>query len=79
MSEAVSALGGKQFEGFATVEEIGPIGMITLRGDQKLCRDGGGGQGGGGSAGAGQAADRAVGRDGRKLDVAGRAAAEPAL
>ena len=27
-------MGGKQFEGFATVEGIGPIGIFTLRGDQ---------------------------------------------
>lgn len=33
MSEAVSALGGASFNGYATVEEIGPQGMITLRGD----------------------------------------------
>jgi sarcosine oxidase subunit gamma len=31
MSDPVSALGGKRFEGFATVTEIGPLGMITLR------------------------------------------------
>jgi sarcosine oxidase, subunit gamma len=31
MSDPVSALGGVQFEGFARVNEIGPIGMITLR------------------------------------------------
>ncbi len=33
MSEAVSALGGAVFDGFCRVEEIGPTGMITLRGD----------------------------------------------
>jgi sarcosine oxidase subunit gamma len=32
MSDIASALGGARFEGFATVEEIGPVGMITLRG-----------------------------------------------
>jgi sarcosine oxidase, subunit gamma len=31
MSDPASALGGARFEGFATVHEIGPIGMITLR------------------------------------------------
>lgn len=31
MSDAVSALGGATFEGFATVREIGPMGMISLR------------------------------------------------
>ncbi len=31
MAEPVSALGGAVFEGFATVREIGPLGMITLR------------------------------------------------
>jgi sarcosine oxidase, subunit gamma len=31
MSEPVSALKGVSFEGFATIREIGPIGMITLR------------------------------------------------
>ncbi|MFN4192429.1 MAG: sarcosine oxidase subunit gamma [Tabrizicola sp.] len=31
MSEPVSALGGASHEGFATVREIGPLGMITLR------------------------------------------------
>ena len=31
MSEAVSALGGATFEGFANVREIGPLGMISLR------------------------------------------------
>ena len=30
-SAAVSALGGAMFEGFATVREIGPLGMISLR------------------------------------------------
>ena len=30
---AVSALGGAKSQGFVTVEEVGPIGMITLRGD----------------------------------------------
>jgi len=32
MSDPVSALGGTSFQGFATIREIGPIGMITLRG-----------------------------------------------
>jgi sarcosine oxidase subunit gamma len=31
MSDAVSALGGATFAGFANVREIGPIGMISLR------------------------------------------------
>ncbi|NEX45380.1 sarcosine oxidase subunit gamma [Pseudotabrizicola algicola] len=31
MSDPVSALGGATFEGFASVREIGPLGMITLR------------------------------------------------
>jgi sarcosine oxidase, subunit gamma len=31
MSDAVSALGGASFDGFAVVREIGPVGMITLR------------------------------------------------
>ena len=31
MSDPVSALRGASFEGFATVREIGPLGMITLR------------------------------------------------
>ncbi len=31
MSDPVSALGGAAFQGFATVREIGPLGMITLR------------------------------------------------
>lgn len=31
MSDPVSALGGAQYEGFASVREIGPLGMITLR------------------------------------------------
>ncbi len=33
MSEPVSALGLARFEGIATIEETGPLGMITLRGD----------------------------------------------
>lgn len=33
MAEAVSALGGARFDGLATIEEAGPTGMITLRGD----------------------------------------------
>ena len=33
MSDAVSALGGRTYAGFVTVEEIGPTGMISLRGD----------------------------------------------
>lgn len=32
MSDPVSALGGARYEGFASVHEIGPVGMITLRG-----------------------------------------------
>lgn len=31
MSEPVSALNGASFQGFATIREIGPVGMITLR------------------------------------------------
>jgi sarcosine oxidase, subunit gamma len=31
MSEPVSALNGASFQGFATIREIGPLGMITLR------------------------------------------------
>jgi sarcosine oxidase, subunit gamma len=31
MSDPVSALGGAVFEGFATVREIGPVGMVSLR------------------------------------------------
>jgi sarcosine oxidase subunit gamma len=31
MSDSVSALNGASFQGFATISEIGPIGMITLR------------------------------------------------
>jgi sarcosine oxidase subunit gamma len=31
MSNPVSALNGASFQGFATIREIGPIGMITLR------------------------------------------------
>jgi sarcosine oxidase, subunit gamma len=31
MSDPVSALGGASYSGFATIREIGPLGMITLR------------------------------------------------
>jgi sarcosine oxidase, subunit gamma len=31
MSDPISALGGARHEGFATIREIGPLGMITLR------------------------------------------------
>jgi sarcosine oxidase, subunit gamma len=31
MSDPVSALQGARFEGFATIREIGPLGMVTLR------------------------------------------------
>jgi len=31
MSDPVSALGGAVYDGFATVKEIGPLGMISLR------------------------------------------------
>lgn len=31
MSEPVSALNGASFQGFASIREIGPLGMITLR------------------------------------------------
>lgn len=33
MYDAVLALGGAQSQGYVTVAEIGPVGMITLRGD----------------------------------------------
>ncbi len=33
MSEAVSALEGARFEGYCTVFDRGPVGMVTLRGD----------------------------------------------
>ena len=32
MADAVSALGGASYAGYARIEEIGPVGMITLRG-----------------------------------------------
>lgn len=31
MSDPVSALGGASFQGFATIREIGPMGMVTMR------------------------------------------------
>ena len=31
MSDPVSALGGARYDGFATIREIGPLGMVTLR------------------------------------------------
>ncbi len=31
MSDPVSALGGASYAGFATIREVGPLGMITLR------------------------------------------------
>jgi sarcosine oxidase, subunit gamma len=31
MSDAISALNGHRFDGFATIREVGPLGMITLR------------------------------------------------
>jgi sarcosine oxidase, subunit gamma len=31
MSEAISALGGASYQGFAAIREIGPLGMISLR------------------------------------------------
>ncbi|RYI15011.1 MAG: sarcosine oxidase subunit gamma, partial [Acetobacteraceae bacterium] len=31
MSDPVSALNGASFQGFASIREISPIGMITLR------------------------------------------------
>lgn len=31
MAKVQSALGGARFDGFATIREIGPVGMITLR------------------------------------------------
>ncbi|PWE33993.1 sarcosine oxidase subunit gamma [Maritimibacter sp. 55A14] len=33
MADAVSAVGGAEFRGAVTVREVGPTGMITLRGD----------------------------------------------
>ncbi|MGP3696349.1 sarcosine oxidase subunit gamma [Rhodobacter sp. NSM] len=36
MSEAVSALGNASFEGFATIRELGPTGMVTLRAKHDL-------------------------------------------
>ncbi len=33
MSDPQSALGGVRYEGFAVIEEIGPLGMVTIRGD----------------------------------------------
>lgn len=33
MSDPVSALNGASFEGLVTIEDRGPVGMITLRGD----------------------------------------------
>lgn len=36
MSEAVSALGGARFSGIVDLAEIGPRGMVTLRGDLAL-------------------------------------------
>ena len=33
MSDAISALAGAAFEGSATVSDLGPAGMLTLRGD----------------------------------------------
>ena len=33
MSDPVSALGGKSYDGFAQIREIGPLGMISLRCD----------------------------------------------
>lgn len=38
MSEAISALEGATFQGFATVTDAGPSGMITLRGDLKAAK-----------------------------------------
>ncbi len=36
MSETVSALAGARFDGFCTIKEAGPTGMITLRADLGL-------------------------------------------
>ncbi len=36
MSDPHSALGGASFDGFATVRDVGPVGMITLRADAGL-------------------------------------------
>jgi sarcosine oxidase, subunit gamma len=33
MSEAVSALGGATYEGYCTLRDAGPTGMVTIRGD----------------------------------------------
>ena len=30
MSDAISALNGASYQGFATIREIGPLGMITF-------------------------------------------------
>ena len=38
MSEAISALEGARFQGFATVTDAGPSGMITLRGNLKAAK-----------------------------------------
>ena len=34
MSDPVSALGGRHYDGLAEIHEIGPLGMITLRGKE---------------------------------------------
>lgn len=65
MSDIVSAVGGARFDGFATVEEIGPVGMITLRGAL-------------GSPALKAAVMAAVGVDvpgPRRIEIAGKAAA----
>ena len=36
MSDPVSVLGGARFDGFVTVREIGPLGMIVLRGKPEV-------------------------------------------
>ena len=33
MSDPVSALGGKTYDGFAQIREVGPLGMVSLRCD----------------------------------------------
>ncbi|MDE3238226.1 MAG: sarcosine oxidase subunit gamma [Paracoccaceae bacterium] len=60
-TKPVSALGGAKSQGFVTVEEVGPIGMITLRGDLA-------------SASLGQAVKAAVGVSvpaPRRIEIAG--------
>jgi len=39
MSDPVTPLNGARYDGFCTVHEVGPMGMITLRGDQGALGD----------------------------------------